>query len=96
MANTYEYEYTDTFAGEANYCWVNRGKVSIPELKHYGYDGSHGYAKANKTARRELVKRVKRELGITGVKCRSYDHGDTIELRPYGMCTVAFITYCDA
>jgi len=24
---TYEYEYTDTYAGEANYCWVNRGTV---------------------------------------------------------------------
>jgi hypothetical protein len=23
----YNYEYTDTFGGEANYCWVKRGEV---------------------------------------------------------------------
>jgi len=23
----YNYEYTDTFGGEANYCWVRRGEV---------------------------------------------------------------------
>ena len=23
----YSYEYTDTFGGEANYCWVNRGEL---------------------------------------------------------------------
>jgi hypothetical protein len=30
----YSYEYTDTFGGEANYCWVKRGKVharNVPE-----------------------------------------------------------------
>ena len=26
----YEYEYTDTFAGEANYAWVHRGTVEAP------------------------------------------------------------------
>ena len=46
---TFEYEYTDTFGGESNYAWVKRGKVSVPELTHYGYDGAHGYARANKT-----------------------------------------------
>lgn len=48
--NIYEYEYTDTFAGEANYCWVKRGKVAMPELTHYGYTGSPdgSYARAFK------------------------------------------------
>ena len=92
---TYNYEYTDTFAGAANYCWVKRGKVSIPELTHYGYDGSKGYSKANKTAMRELVKKVKAELGLTGVPCARYDCGDMLELRPRGMATVLFIMFCD-
>lgn len=25
--HTYKFEYTDTFGGEANYSWVNRGEV---------------------------------------------------------------------
>lgn len=93
--NTYEYEYTDTFTGEANYCWVKRGKVTMPELAHYGYDGSSNYSKANKTAMRELMKAVKAEVGLTGVRGKTDHHGNMSEFRPYGMATVLFITYCD-
>lgn len=93
--NTYEYEYTDTFAGEANYCWVERGKVTMPELIHYGYDGSSNYSKANKTAMRELIKAVKAEVGLTGVRGKTEHYGNMSEFRPYGMATVLFITYCD-
>ena len=28
----YQVEYTDTFAGEANYCWVRRAKVEANDL----------------------------------------------------------------
>ena len=91
----FEYEYTDTFSGEANYCWVKRGKVSVPELTHYAYDGAHGYARANKTVMRELVRRVKYELGLTGVPCERHNFGDVLELRPRGMATVLFITFCE-
>ena len=31
--STYEYEYTDTFGGEANYCWVERGEIKAPDIK---------------------------------------------------------------
>ena len=40
----FDVEYTDTFNGEANYCWVDRATVTMPELTHYGYDGSTNYA----------------------------------------------------
>ena len=30
----YEYEYTDTFGGEANYSWVKRGKVAANSFAH--------------------------------------------------------------
>ena len=29
--HTFEYEYTDTFGGEANYCWVKRGTRQVKE-----------------------------------------------------------------
>lgn len=58
MTNRHEIEYTDTFGGEANYSWVKRAVVTMPELTHYGYDGGTNYAKANKVYQRELMKRA--------------------------------------
>ena len=51
----YKYEYTDTFGGDANYCWCKRGTVSVPELVHYGYTGSSdgSYTKADRAQMRE-------------------------------------------
>ena len=52
-------EYTDTFSGEANYAWVKRATITMPELTHYGYDGVSGYGKANRVFKRELMRRAK-------------------------------------
>jgi hypothetical protein len=88
---TYSVEYTDTFNGEANYAWVKRAKVTMPELTYYGYPGT-SYAKANKAYQRELMRRAKAEVGLTGVRGARSDLGDTIEFRPYGSATVLFIS----
>lgn len=90
---TYEIEYTDTFGGEANYSWVKRATVTMPELTHYGYDGGTNYCKANKTYNRELMKAAKAKMGLTGVRGRTTNGGDWIEFRPYRSCTVLFVTY---
>lgn len=89
---TYCVEYTDTFNGDANYAWVRRAKVSMPELTYYGYDGSTNYAKANKSYQRELMRRAKAAVGLTGARGARSDLGDTIEFRPYGSATVLFIS----
>jgi hypothetical protein len=94
--NTYQIEYTDTFGGEANYCWVKRASVTMPELTHYGYDGGTNYVKANRVFKRELMRQAKAKVGLTGVRGVKHDHGDMIEFRPYGFCTVLFITYSEA
>lgn len=91
MTNRHEIEYTDTFGGEANYSWVKRAVVIMPELTHYGYDGGTNYSKANKVYQRELMKRAKAAVGLTGVRGVRSDHGDLVEFRPYGSCTVLFI-----
>jgi hypothetical protein len=31
---SFSYEYTDTFGGEANYSWVRRGTVQARDLNH--------------------------------------------------------------
>jgi hypothetical protein len=67
-------EYTDTMAGEANYSWVRRVDVTIPD-------------KARPAMVSRLIKRA---LGLTGVRGRVWQDGDQWEFRPYGMATVAF------
>lgn len=95
MSNQYQVEYTDTFGGEPNYCWVRRATVTMPELTHYGYDGGANYAVANKRANRELMRRAKAAMGLTGVRGIVSHCGDMIEFRPYRSCTIMFISYWD-
>lgn len=96
MTHTYDVELTDTFGGEANYSWVNRQSVTMPELTHYGYDGSSNYAKANKVFERELMKAAKASVGLTGARGRVERYGDSMVFRPYGLLQVMFISYRDA
>jgi hypothetical protein len=92
--HTYSVEYTDTFGGEANYSWVKRAVISVPELTHYGYTGSTdgSYAKANRAQRREIMRKAKAAVGLTGVRGTTEEIGEQIEFRPYGSCTVLFVT----
>lgn len=72
----FQAELTDTMGGEANYSWVRRAEFSLP-------DNASDLA---------VVRRAKAELGITGLRCKRCDLGEMIKLRPYGSCTVAFIS----
>ena len=95
MSHVYDIELTDTFGGEANYSWVRRASVTMPELTHYGYTGSTdgSYSRANRIANRELMRKAKAEMGLTGIRGRTTEFGDCLEFRPYGMCQVMFITF---
>jgi hypothetical protein len=93
MTHKWNVEYTDTFAGEANYCWVKRAVVEMPELTHYGYDGGTNYSAANNVYRRELMRRAKAAVGLTGIRGVTDWIGDWGEFRPYGMATVLLISW---
>lgn len=97
MSNTYYVEYTDTFGGEANYSWVRRTQVTVPELPHYGYTGGAdgSYARACKAQDRELMRRAKASVGLTGARGTVTRYGDMIEFRPYQSCTVLFVAWHD-
>ena len=76
----WDVEYTDTFAGEANYCWVKRATISVPE----------------DAKRSTIMRRAKAAMGLSGLRGESVNYGDTIEFRPYRMCcTVLFATRHD-
>ena len=68
-------EITDTFGGEANYSWVRRHSIEAPE----------------KITALALVRRAKRKAEWNGIRCKVSRCGDTIEIRPVGMCCVLFI-----
>lgn len=74
---TVEAEYTDTFGGEPNYCWVRRARLSVPSWMKDS----------------EIMRRVKAELGLSGLRGRKSDYGDSVEFRPYGRCTVLFVHF---
>lgn len=94
--HTYDIEYTDTYGGQANYSWVIRKCIVMPELTHYGYDGETNYAKANRVFERELMRRAKAAVGLTGVRGIKDDWGgDLIAFRPHKHNSVMFITYRD-
>ena len=91
--NTHQIEYTDTFGGVANYSWLERVNVTMPELTHYGYTGSYdgSFSKASKSYNRELMRKAKAAVGLTGVRGVTTHIGDMVEFRPYGSCTILFI-----
>ena len=93
--NIYQVEVTDAFGGDANYSYVWRETITMPELTHYGYDGATNYVKASTAYRRQLVRKAKAVAGWTGGKCTVEDYGDMIRIEPRGVCMVAFVTLED-
>jgi hypothetical protein len=77
MSETFEIEYTDTFGGEANYCWVKRAKITLREG----------------VSDRELMRRAKAEMELTGIRGRTDNMGDCLRFRPYRSCTVMFVQF---
>jgi hypothetical protein len=41
------------------------------------------------------MRRAKAAIGLSGVRGETHDHGDGYEFRPYGMCTVMFVTWVE-
>jgi hypothetical protein len=72
-------EITDTFSGEANYAWVKRYTLDLPDMSTTDY----------------VVRNIKRHIGWNGKRCVRSDTGDMVTLRPRGECVVCFITFGD-
>lgn len=92
MAHIYDIEYTDTFGGEANYSWVTRKQVTMPDWDKLPSWDENG-RKEPKGYRPMLMRKAKASVGLTGVRGVTTDFGEGYEFRPYRMCTVLFITF---
>lgn len=95
MAHIYSIEYTDTCGGEANYSWVKRGTVTVPDWDHFaGWDGNG--RREPKGFQAYVMRQAKKRAGITGLRGRTYRVGDGFEFRPHGVSTVLFVNYEEA
>lgn len=72
----FQFEVTDTYGGEANYAWVRRTVVELP-------DG---------TSDKLLGMLAREWAGYTGKACRVENYGDAMTIRPAGMAQVLFVT----
>ena len=70
----WDIEVTDTFGGEANYCWVRRETLELP----------------SGLSDRAIVRRAKRAMGLAGVRADTFPMGDGFEIRPRGAAVVCF------
>jgi hypothetical protein len=71
----FDCELTDTYGGEANYCWVNRFTLTLPL----------DYSDAR------VMRAAKRAAGYSNVPGSSMSYGDMLEYRPRGQCVVLFV-----
>ena len=74
---SYLAEWTDTYGGEANCSWVKRATIEA----------------GDEPSDLALIRRAKAALGLSGLRGRTFNHGDMIEFRPYRMACVLFVTY---
>lgn len=72
---TLEVEVTDTVGGEANYCWVHRHTIEVPEG----------------ASARSIVLAAKKAEGWTGMRRVAQGYGDEITVIPSGSTQIMFI-----
>ena len=67
----------------------------MPELVHYGYTGSTdgSYSKADRAQMREVMRQVKADLGLTGVRGVRETWGDIEVFKPYRRNTILFVEF---
>ena len=73
----YRVEYTDTFGGEANYCWVDRYIIDLPD----------------NATEKQICRAVKKVAGLSGVRGVWDVYCEVYTFRPYRSCTLLFATY---
>lgn len=79
-------EYTDTFGGEANYCWARRATVEAPPK-----------GTPRRKARHLILRRARKALGLSGTRGRiTADYGDEFHWVPYGCCTILMVRWDEA
>ena len=77
MQSNIQIEYTDTFCGEANYAWVKRFELTVPE----------------ELSDKTLMRIAKELCGLAGVRGQWYECSDSLKFVPANSNTALFITF---
>ena len=75
----WQFELTDTFAGESNYSWVKRAWTDS----------------SSDERSRSVLRRAKRWAGMTGERCNVSHFGDAIHAYSKERCVVLFVQWID-
>lgn len=90
MSNKYAIEVTDTFSGEANYCWVRRGTALVAEKRA----DNESLRLIERRTRRAIAKAVREIAGWpASVRISIENIGFGYEIRPNGISQIAFANY---
>ncbi|NCU38993.1 hypothetical protein EOL96_08220 [Candidatus Saccharibacteria bacterium] len=73
----YQIEYIDTFGGEANYSWVNRYEIELPD----------------NATKKQICRAAKKAAGLSGVCGVWDFYGEVYSFRPYQSNTILFAAY---
>lgn len=73
----FDIEVTDTIGGEANYSWVRRYSIDLPD----------------NASQARVMRAAKRTADFSNVRGVTSALGDGFEFRPYGMAIVMFVTW---
>ena len=77
MQSNIQIEYTDTFCGEANYLWVKRFELTVPE----------------ELSDKTIMRIAKELCGLAGTRGQWYECSDSLKFVPANSNTVLFITF---
>ena len=94
MSHKYDVLYTDTMAGKPNYAWARSATISVPDWSHFKGFCCNGRVEP-KGYQREVMRRAKAAVGLTGVQGRTYANGDEYMFTPYKSCTVLFVSFVE-
>ena len=79
ITTTAHIEMTDTFNGQANYCWIKQETFDVD---------------IDTTTQRQVERRARALVGLTGVRCTRSDYGDReVRWDVQGANICAFLTY---
>ena len=72
----------------------NKIKATVEITDTYGWDANYSWVRRTEIryhTERELIRAAKKFAGWTGIRCGKENYGETIILRPQGICQVMFI-----
>ena len=73
-------------------------KYNYEQTDTFGGDPNYSWVRRGEVESKSMlgaVRKVRKELGLNGIRCKREDFGDMISLRPRGVCEIVFINFAE-